>query len=152
MVRFADVKGMTELNGQQLIVAAPITDTEFQLHTLENKPLDSRGYGDGSGEGKVTPVTQLWTGGDYEGYLEFYNGARGETRFLGLSYVGHTGAAFAQELVMVADSGTRFLANAGTVLTGAGSRILRGAFLATIDLNQSYCGGGGCQYAIAGHE
>jgi hypothetical protein len=49
---------------------------------------------------------------------------------------------------MVADSGSRFQANVGTVLTGAGSRILRGAFLATIDLNQAYCGGGGCQYAI----
>jgi hypothetical protein len=53
-----------------------------------------------------------------------------------------------QELVMVADSGSRYQANVGTVLTGAGSRILRGAYLGTIDLNMAYCGGGGCQYAI----
>jgi hypothetical protein len=148
MVRLSEVKGMSELNGQQLIVAAPVTATEFFLHTLNHAPLDSRSYGEWSSGGELTPVRELWTGGDYEGYLEFYNGARGETKFLGLSYIGHTGIAFAQEVVMVADSGTRFQANAGTVLTGAGSRIMRGAFLATLDMNQAYCGGGGCQYAI----
>lgn len=148
MVRFADVQGMTELNGQQLIVAAPVTATEFSLHSLQNMALDSRSYGEWSAQGRVRRVTQLWTGGDYEGYFDFYNGARGETWRLGLSYLGHTGNAFAQELVMVADSGSRFQANAGTVLTGAGSRILRGAFLGTIDLNMACCGGGGCNYAI----
>jgi hypothetical protein len=148
MVRLSGFLGAKELNGQQLIVTAPITATEFHVKTLENTPLDSRAYGEWIGSGWVSRVTQLWTGGDYEGYFEFYNGARGETRFLGLSYVGHTGNAFMQELVMVADSGSRYQANVGTVLTGAGSRILRGAFLGTIDLNMAYCGGGGCQYAI----
>ncbi len=148
MVRFSEVAGMRELNGQQLTVTAPITATEFHLKTLQNAVLDSRAYGEWAGEGKVRRMTQLWTGGDYEGYFDFYNGARGESWRLGLSYIGHTGAAFMQELVMVADSGSRFQANAGTVLTGAGSRILRGAFLGTIDLNMAYCGGGGCQYAI----
>lgn len=148
MVRFSGIQGMTELNGQQLLVAAPITATEFHLKTLENAALDSRAYGERAGGGKVARVTQRWTGGDYEGYFELYNGARAETRRIGFAYLGHTGNAFMQELVMVADSGSRYQANAGTVLTGAGSRILRGAFLGTIDLNQSYCGGGGCQYAI----
>lgn len=148
MVRFAGIEGTTELNGQQLIVAAPVTATEFHLKTLENAPLNSRSYGEWNGLGKVSRVTQLWTGGDYEGYFEYLNGARGETRLLGLSYVGHTGNVFMQEQVMVADSGSRYQANVGTVLTGAGSRILRGAFLGTIDLNMAYCGGDGCQYAI----
>ncbi|MEQ1850872.1 MAG: hypothetical protein ABMA01_04680 [Chthoniobacteraceae bacterium] len=148
MVRFSAMRGMTELNGQQLIVAAPVTATEFHLKTLQNTPLDSRAYGEWTEMGSVSRVTELWTGGDYEGYFDFHNGARGETRFLGLAYVGRTGNAFAQELVMVADTGSRYQANVGTVLTGAGSRILRGAFLGTIDLNMAYCGGGGCQYAI----
>lgn len=148
MVRFSEMQGTTELNGQQLIVIAPITATEFHLKTLNNAPLDSSDYGEWSGTGKVARVTQRWTGGDYEGYFEFMNGARGETWRLGLSYVGHTGTAFMQEVVMVTDTGSRYQANAATVLTGAGSRILRGAFLATIDLNQAYCGGGGCSYAI----
>lgn len=148
MVRFSEVAGTAELNGQQLVVAAPVTATEFHLKTLENAPLDSRAYGRWAGTGKVARVTQRWTGGDYEGYFDFYNGARGETRHLGLAYVGRTGNVFMQELVMVVDSGSRYQANVGTVLTGAGSRILRGAFLGTIDLNMAYCGGGGCQYAI----
>lgn len=148
MVRFSTVGGTTQLNGQQLIVATPITATEFHLKTLENAPLDTRAYGEWTAAGQVSRVTQLWTGGDYEGYFDFYNGARGETRFLGLSYVGRTGNAFMQEMVLVADTGSRYQANVGTVLTGAGSRILRGAFLGTIDLNMACCGGGGCQYAI----
>ena len=137
MVRFSGFTGMKELNGRQLIVTAPVTTTEFHLKTLENAALDSREYGGWTGGGNVSRVTQLWTGGDYEGYIELYNGARAETRRIGLSYLGHTGNAFMQEMVMVADSGSRYQANAGTVLTGAGSRILRGAFLGTIDLNQA---------------
>jgi hypothetical protein len=131
MVRFFGQNMPKELAGRQLVVAAPVTVTDFHLKTLQNEPLDSRAYGVFAGSGSVSRVTQLWTGGDYEGYFEFYNGARSETQKLGLSYVGHTGNVFAQELVMVADSGSRYQANAGTVLTGAGSRILRGAFLAT---------------------
>jgi hypothetical protein len=148
MVRLSGLDGTRELNGRQFLVSAPVTATAFHLKTLDHSGLDSRTYGEFTRGGSVSRVTEIWTGGDYEGYFEFLNGARGETQTLGLSYIGHTGSAFAEELVMVADSGSRFQANVGTVLTGAGSRILRGAFLGTIDLNQSYCGGGGCYYAI----
>lgn len=147
-VRFSGVGGTTQLNGQQLIVSAPVTATEFNLSTLESAALNSTSYDAFTSGGSVSKVTQLWTGSDYEAYIQCINGARMETRTIGISYVGYTGSIFAQDLLHCRDRGSRIFASSSTVLSGAGSRIIRTSFGGQADINATCIGNGGCQFVL----
>lgn len=88
-------------------------------------------------------LTEVWTGSALEGYFNFQDGGCGEFRNIGMSWVGGDDPTFNQKLIYVRDSGSRWYAQQGVVLSGAGQACIRGYGGAEITLNYACIGGGG---------
>lgn len=52
--------------------------------------------------------TQLWTGGDHEGYFNVIAGGQLELTSIGMSWLGAVGPAMAQDIIFARDTGSRF--------------------------------------------